>query len=388
MRRAVCFLDKAYPPEEAFIDGLLCPRSRESDARLYIVVAKGRSTRRVTRWKGAPCLCVLPARRGMGRILGPLRCFRLLVGLKRRLGDVRDVTIFARNDPSYLLASVIARATLGYGRVVHQNTFPLEQYFRGTAKGAVATWLFRRLLSHVDALLVLTPEARARLDALSPAKDTVLIPMCVERDFLVGDLPKPRDAFRLLYTGTHAESRGLDEVFRAAAEAHRRGARFELTSIGATFAEVRRLERLDAVRYLRGAGVLTLAGRTTRDDMPRILSTHHVGLCLIPPEPVFLESTPTKLIEYMAGGLYVLATKGIPFQERVVSESGAGVLVDFEHGAMVRAIESACERRHELLPLGVRGFEFARRRLACAVFRDDLDRALWGRRAPATSSEG
>jgi glycosyltransferase involved in cell wall biosynthesis len=385
VKRAVAILDKTFPPEEAFIDGLLCPRSRSSDARIYALVTGVPGTARVRRWHGSPCLGMLPRRRGRGRFTGAIHVLGALIMLKRRWRGASDVTILARNDPGYLVAALLGRTLLGFGRVVYQTTFPHEEESAGSLKGAVMTWVLRRTLSRVDCVIVGTPDARARLDALAPTRDAVFIPMCLNGDFLGLDRVPLEGPVRFLYSGTHLANRRLEVIFEAAWIAYRRGAPFTITSIGATEDELLALRRFEATRVLEEHGVLTLSGRIPRGAMPEVMRGHHVGLSLLPPDPLFVESTPTKLIEYLGAGLPILASTGIPFQEHAIRESLGGTLVPFETEAMACAIEITCEQRDELPARGRRGYAYARDHLRCERFRDALDHALWG---PTSAAPG
>lgn len=378
MKRAVAFLDKAFPADHEFVDGLLCPRNLAGDARITVVVERGTSTGRVRRRRRTPFLCTLPPRRGFGRVAGMLGVAATLIRLRRRRDRAVNTTLFVRNDPGYLVVCLIGGRWLGFPRVVFQSSFPHEQYFGDSMKGAITRWIFARSLDRVDCVVTMTPEGRDRLDGYARTRDAAFLPVCIEGAFLEPRSGPPSDPVRLLYLGTHRANRRLDVVYAAAARAASRGARFRLTSIGATPEERRSLQALRSARELEASGILSLREAVSREQIPGILRSHDVGLSLLPPDPLFVESTPTKLVEYLGAGLPVLASRGIPFQERVVTESGGGTLVEFETEAMARAIEEVAGHPELLAGRGASGHAYANAHLRCACFWRELDRALWG----------
>ncbi len=72
---------------------------------------------------------------------------------------------------------------------------------------------------------------------------------------------------------------------------------------------------------------ITLLGWLPFDRMAQTLRTADVGLALFQPDPRFLNATPVKLYEYMAGGLPVIASN-FPAIASVVQAAECGVLVD------------------------------------------------------------
>jgi glycosyltransferase involved in cell wall biosynthesis len=377
VRRAVCVLDKEYPPEESIVDGLFCALARRRGVRMYLVVSRGAERAWVQRYRGSICLSVLPRRRGLGRFTGAVRSFALMLALRRRWGDSRAIPIFVRNDPAYLAACLAARRLVGYRKVIYQNDFPFERFFRRSMKGRVGVWLLRRILRFVDDVIVVSDGGRERIEKLSRVKRVTVIPLCVDKDFLLDRTDGLAGDLRVLYLGTHREERSLTTIFEAAEDALRRGTRFTITSIGGTKEEIERLKCSGPVRRLLDSGALTLRPRIARGRIPSLLREHDVGLCLIPPTEIFTEASPTKLAEYMGAGLFVLASRGIPFQERVVQESGAGLLVDFERASIAQALERVSAQRDEILRRGRMGRDYVARTLNYANYEDTFARMLW-----------
>ena len=69
-------------------------------------------------------------------------------------------------------------------------------------------------------------------------------------------------------------------------------------------------------------------GRVPQEDVLEFVMNSDVGLCLIPEIPIFILSSPTKLYEYLACGIPVIASR-LPENIRVIRECQGGVVVGF-----------------------------------------------------------
>ena len=74
------------------------------------------------------------------------------------------------------------------------------------------------------------------------------------------------------------------------------------------------------------AGRVRLHGRQPPESAWRIASGAAVGLALLEDTPAFRAALPTKVYEYLAAGMAVLATP-LPRVERLLAEAGAGEVV-------------------------------------------------------------
>jgi glycosyltransferase involved in cell wall biosynthesis len=80
-----------------------------------------------------------------------------------------------------------------------------------------------------------------------------------------------------------------------------------------------------------------------------------VGLVVLHPHPAYLTSHPTKLFEYMAAGIPVVASD-FPLWRSIVENSDCGLLVDpFDPAAIAAAIERLITNPDEARRMGMRG---------------------------------
>ncbi len=128
-------------------------------------------------------------------------------------------------------------------------------------------------------------------------------------------------SLRAVYVGDVRRSRGLETMIEAVAGAES----WVLDIVGP-------VDRDDAAwlesRMLRAdvAGRVRLHGRQPPESAWRIASGAAVGLALLEDTPAFRAALPTKVYEYLAAGMAVLATP-LPRVERLLAEARAGEVV-------------------------------------------------------------
>jgi glycosyltransferase involved in cell wall biosynthesis len=143
---------------------------------------------------------------------------------------------------------------------------------------------------------------------------------------------------RILYQGTFAESRGLDEVLREWTGVD--GTRVALFLRGPRNEWSERLERLAEELGLLGKSVYFLPPVLEKD---LIAAAQEADVGLIPYKgdlPSYRFACPNKLSQYLHAGLAILANR-IPYVEQVVARGQAGLCYDVdEPGAFARAVEA------------------------------------------------
>jgi glycosyltransferase involved in cell wall biosynthesis len=158
--------------------------------------------------------------------------------------------------------------------------------------------------------------------------------VCVIRNFPVVPAECKRDyhssSLRLIYVGDVRRVRGIGEYVTAVDRLRQAGVPVELTVVGA-FADAGEAQQItaDVQRLGLGSRVVFL-GRRPPEDIPSLLLGSDVGLALLHGIGNYRESYPTKMFEYMAAGLPVLASR-FPLWEDVLVGSGCGRVADPEN---------------------------------------------------------
>lgn len=228
-------------------------------------------------------------------------------------------------------------------RLLHARSYPAGMMASGVARSIEAPWIFdmrgfwvderidagiwppkgpitrlarraeRRLLADSNAVVQLTRRGAALVGELAPkgvAPNTVVIPTCVDMDrFRPGSDPQrvrrelgiPQGPV-MIYVGSLSTWYLPELTLRVGSEFVRRtGGSFVVLSREVEFARAC-AERL---------GVDAIVKAVEHHEVPVWLSAADVGLAFVRPDPAKRASAPTKVGEYLASGLAVVAISGV-----------------------------------------------------------------------------
>ncbi len=230
-------------------------------------------------------------------------------------------------------------------------------------RGRVLDWLLHRvILPHCDHVFVQSERMRQNFveRGIEASKQTPVPMGIAARDIPDAvHTPAPFDRRSLTFgcLGALGMQRRMSVLIDTLAELRRRGVEARLILVGD--GEVPQ-DRIDLENYARQLGVLPymeITGMLPRSEaFARIKA---VDVCVSPIflTPVFLVASPTKLVEYLALGLPVVANDH-PEQRQVLRESRAGVRVPWGARHFARAIlwlsSRSPEQREEMARRGRR----------------------------------
>lgn len=228
--------------------------------------------------------------------------------------------------------------------------------FHGGRWGPASAWLNRALvrLSYAGArrAALVMPIGEAHCDDLAehgvrPAR-TRLIPMGADARFAqlaVGRAPRPAgEPLSVIYTGTVQRERGRDVMLEGLALARQHGAHCRLTLVGASEADLAYcLQRAEALGI---TDALTVIGRVPGDAIPGYLRQADAGVCLWEDRVWWRFNPPTKLFEYLAAGLPVLASR-IRTHTLYLDDGESGLIFDYDAPAFAQALLRLCAARPE-----------------------------------------
>jgi glycosyltransferase involved in cell wall biosynthesis len=228
---------------------------------------------------------------------------------------------------------------------------------RGGPAYRITRWVERAALCHADAVVMLTSRIR---DQLSPrgtgvvGRKVQVIPCCVDVS-LYAPVDKKEARARLGLGGSrimvYAGSLGgwylTDEMVRLFLVARTFDPEMHFLLLTQTPGVAREALARRGVDE-RAFSVKTVQPR----DVPAHLQAADFAIALIKPAPSKVSSSPTKVGEYLASGLPILANRGIGDVDQVIERREVGVLIeDFgepSYGKGVTSILALIERDRDL----------------------------------------
>ncbi len=232
------------------------------------------------------------------------------------------------HDAELLVPALVARARgLPVVYDVHED-LPLQVM----SKGWIPSWL-RPSVSWVAGLTetvlaramsgccAATPHIAARFGRLRPTEVVQNFPPTGE----IAPRNAPEQASpetTLVYMGGLTEARGIRVLVEAVGRANRQ-VPVRLVLAGRFWPR----EYESDLSRVPGWDRVTYVGWQDRAGIDRLIAGADIGMVVLLPEPNYLEAYPTKLFEYMLGGIPVIASD-FPLWREIVEAAKCGLLVD------------------------------------------------------------
>ncbi|MBC1399166.1 glycosyltransferase family 4 protein [Listeria fleischmannii] len=161
--------------------------------------------------------------------------------------------------------------------------------------------------------------------------------------------------FTLIYVGVLTEQRGLFNMLELAKAMREKGCTdFKLKLIGPMFTNEDAFSEFIIVNHLEKN--VEHLDRMQYKDIWRHYYQSHIGLCLLHPTPNNLNSHSTKLFEYMAAKIPILASD-FPDFKKIISEADCGYTTDpFDYGRAADLVIQLKDNRKRNWDLGQNGF--------------------------------
>lgn len=324
--------------------------------------------------------CPMPegsAFEGLRRALSVLR-FTLQASdllYRRAIRVDRAPTVIYCHDLYCLQAGVMLKQRWG-ARLVYDSHeyYPYSDRPRGFT--SVIAAYEASLVGHVDGYVTVSPQLASELARVYGAEPVHAIPN-------VEPVPDPRPPtpmsemtelahgrLKVLYQGSFAEGRGLEEVLREWTGVD--GTRIALFLRGPQNGWRSALEHLAEELGLLGKSVYFPPPVLEKD---LIGAAQEAEIGLIPYKSDLLSyrfACPNKLSQYLHAGLAILANR-IPFVEQMVERGQVGLCYDVdEPGSFVRAVEGLIADRQAVERFRRNALEFAQREYRWERYEDAL----------------
>ena len=310
---------------------------------------------------GVKIIALPKPRNRLTRIFGlTWRAFRLALHQRAEIYHFHDPELL----PFAVLLKWLTRAKIVYD--VHEN---VRQQIR--TKAWLPVWS-RRLIS--ASYVLVEGICLPFIDRVVLAEDSYLENYRRRRDAVVIrnypllSLSKPRArtgedeqkgpdrGFRVIYVGGVTGSRGAVQLVEALkivrADGHAGVTMFLVGPVSS--AEMK--AKLNAlIRQYDLADCCLMPGLVPHEEVFDLLARAHVGVAVLHPEPNYTGSLPTKLFEYMAAGLPVVASN-FPLWREIVEGNRCGICVDpLNPKEIAQAIEYLITHPEEARKMGENG---------------------------------
>lgn len=143
------------------------------------------------------------------------------------------------------------------------------------------------------------------------------------------------------YVGRIGVDRGVDTLLASVATINKAGRAMRLVLIGTLPDDVCQTSDF---HYLNALGMLNTPGFVENHRAVELVRSWDIGFCVLNAHPNFVESYPTKLFEYIAAGVPVIASN-FPLYERLISETGGGICI--QPGRVDLLVQAIIEILHE-----------------------------------------
>jgi glycosyltransferase involved in cell wall biosynthesis len=265
--------------------------------------------------------------------------------------------LYHLHDPELLIVGLFLRAA--GKRVVYDihEDLPRTVLFKDYVPKPVRKplmWIVERVenaaAQRMSGLVAATP---ALADRFCPIHSNTV----VVNNFVIVDDFKPSTSLdwkrrdpAVTYIGGISEDRGIREMLAAMDLLPRTlGAKLDL---GGWFREEALRADLAATPQWEHVNWL---GLLDRSGIASLLNRVRAGLVVLHPDQPYVDSQPTKLFEYMAAGIPVIASD-FPLWRSIIQEAGCGILVDpLDTHAVAAAIERLMTNDGEAQAMGQRG---------------------------------
>lgn len=180
----------------------------------------------------------------------------------------------------------------------------------------------------------------------------------------------------VVYIGDMGRLRQMEFLIEVISKVKRRVPRVRLLMVGAgdTGADLEYLRNMAAHLGLQDQVVFT--GFLPRQEVPAYVAAADVGVSPIRPIPLYLMSSPAKLLEYMGMSRPVVAND-IPEQRELLQLSGGGICVPYDVFSFADAIVKILQSPKKAQEMGRRGRVFVEKYRSIQALSDLLENVFY-----------
>lgn len=132
----------------------------------------------------------------------------------------------------------------------------------------------------------------------------------------------------------------------------------------------------ERAKELNLEGYVRFVGRVPYMEIPSCILSFDIALCLNSPIPSHMSTRSTKLMEYMAMGKPVITNSEIPFQRKVIKESGGGVQIGYNADELSKALIYLAKSPKKRELMGQKGKRYVVNNFSYNKISESLEKVL------------
>ena len=233
-------------------------------------------------------------------------------------------------------------ATISYSE--RANTLPAIPGLLVKLTGLVVKKILIHIMHRADHVLPISEWMKADLVEWGiPSEKMTSFPMGFNENVLVENYDgrnirvklNPHNYPSVIYFGAMDRRRNLDFLLRAMRLVINRIPDAQLFMVGGNHSEISKLR--ETAQKLDINNNIIFTGYVPHHEMPQYILAADIGVSPIPPIPLYIVSSPTKLAETLGLGRPIVCND-IPEQAKILKESGGGISVPYTEKAFAKAI--------------------------------------------------
>lgn len=282
--------------------------------------------------------------------------FRFVAVIKCIISKKIDIIILRDLPIQATFLGLISRM-LGL-KIFYQNSAPLEDisiaYARSLTGARKFWWLWKgfahrffvdQAMKYSDVIFVISDFHRDELAKIVEKRKLVVLPMGIDCDWISDTCQdnetsqlKPHGRPVISYFGTLNPTRNPEFLLWLAKEIKKDISTFTFYIIGKSATEDEDKRLIKKCREMDLDGTVVFTGHIDRTRLKQYLLASDLTVSPIPPEPYYINSSPTKVYESLGNGIPVVGNQEILEQFNVIKRSGGGLAVKYSVKEFAKAV--------------------------------------------------
>lgn len=175
----------------------------------------------------------------------------------------------------------------------------------------------------------------------------------------------------VLYIGTMDDNRNIEFLLNSWKKVAESVQDIKLKLVGGKESDIRRLEKHSAMIGISDS--VEFVGRVSRVEVSKYINNCLFTVSPIPPVPLYLVSSPTKIFESLGNGKPVIATD-LPEQRRIINDCNGGIIVEYTEQAFSGAILHLIHHKDDILKMGKSAKDYINSRCTYYTITEKIDK--------------